>query len=92
MMLAVGVILRLGRWQTALLLVLAVILAVGMPGSSGAISPGALSLGDQSAELFSNRSNDWLLNYLLLLVLTAPLWLLVIAKHGNPFHQIKPGN
>ena len=89
LMLAVGIIVRLGRWQTALLLMLAVILAVGMPGSTSDLYPGGLALMDQSKANFWNGTGGWLSSYLLLLVLTAPLWLLALAKHGNPFRQIQ---
>jgi hypothetical protein len=76
--LAVALIVRSGRWQTAVLLLLAVILAAGMPVSNdgkvhspllpeGTVGPGWAvygALGD----------------YLLLLTFTAPLWLLALWR------------
>jgi hypothetical protein len=88
-MLAVAAIVRLGRWQTALLLMLAVILAIGMPGSSSSPYPAELALAIQPDTGFWNGNGDWLSSYLLMLVLTAPLWLMALAKHGHPFRQVQ---
>jgi hypothetical protein len=71
---AVIAIVRLGRWQTALLLILAMILATGMPGSIG---------GSQS------ETTNGLSNYLLVVILTAPLWLMALAKHFFTRRQIE---
>jgi hypothetical protein len=64
--LAVIAIVRLGRWQTALLLILAVILATGMP----------VSIGNSNSEVDGSNTN-----YLFVLILTAPLWLMALGKH-----------
>jgi hypothetical protein len=88
-MLAVAAIVRLGRWQTALLLILAMILAIGMPGSSSSPYPGELTLSNQPDGNFWNGNGDSLSSYLLMLVLTAPLWLMALAKHGHPFRQVQ---
>ena len=63
---AVVAIVRLGRWQTALLTLLAVILATGMPDPIGKIH----------SEVDGSNTN-----YLLILILTAPLWLMALGKH-----------
>ena len=87
LMLAVAAIVRLGRWQTALLLVLAVILAIGTPTSSSSPYPGGPTLANQTAGNLWNGSSDPLSSYLLLLILTAPLWLMVLAKHAHVLRQ-----
>lgn len=65
--LAVATIVRLGRWQTSLLILLAVILTAGaqLPPESLPSAAG---------------SGGWLANYASLLALTAPLWLLALAR------------
>jgi hypothetical protein len=87
LMLAVAVIVRLGRWQTALLLVLAMILAIGTPTSSSSPYPGGPALANQPEGNIWNGSGDLLSGYWLLLILTAPLWLMVLAKHAHAFRQ-----
>lgn len=72
--LAVFAIVRLGRWQTALLLILAVILATGMPGSIGSMQ---------------SEANNGLSNYFLVIILTAPLWLMALAKHFFARRQVE---
>jgi hypothetical protein len=74
-------IMRLGRWQTALLLILAVILATGMPASLNASYSGNLEYQTDPAAW--RGSNGWMAGYLLTLVLTAPLWLMVFLRHAQ---------
>ena len=64
---AVAAIVRLGRWQSALLILLAVILTAGgqLPSESLPSATG---------------SEGWLANYTSILALTAPLWLLALAR------------
>jgi hypothetical protein len=77
--LAVALIVRSGRWQTAVLLLLAVILAAGMPVSYG---------GRVHSPLLPEKSvyPGWAVygalgDYLLLLTFTAPLWLLALWRY-----------
>ena len=86
-MLAVAAIVRLGRWQTALLLILAVILAIGTPTSSSSSYPGSPILANQPEGNLWNGSGASISNYLLMLVLTAPLWLMALAKHAHALRQ-----
>jgi hypothetical protein len=76
--LAVALIVRSGRWQTAVLLLLAVMLAAGMPFTydgkvhspllpEGTVYPGWAAYGALG-------------DYLLLLTFTAPLWLLALWR------------
>jgi hypothetical protein len=75
--LAVIAIVRLGRWQTAFLLILAVILASGIPSYSNA----EVILVNQADANSLNGTGNWAATYLFMLVLTAPLWLLVLVNH-----------
>jgi len=86
-MLAVAAIVRLGRWQTALLLILAVILAIGTPTSASSSYPGSPILANQPEGNLWNGSGASISNYLLMLVLTAPLWLMALAKHAHALRQ-----
>lgn len=77
--LAVALIVRSGRWQTAVLLLLAVILAAGMPVSYG---------GKVHSPLLPERTvyPGWAVyealgDYLLLVTITAPLWLLALWRY-----------
>jgi hypothetical protein len=77
--LAVALIVRSGRWQTAVLLLLAVILAAGMPVSDN---------GKVYSPLMPERTvyPGWAVyealgDYLLLLTITAPLWLLALWRY-----------
>jgi hypothetical protein len=76
--LAVVIIARRGRWQTALLLLLAVILATSMPVSSASPFPGG-SLGHDDPTPWSG-SGGWLASYLLMFFFTAPLWLVAVWR------------
>jgi hypothetical protein len=76
--LAVALIVRSGRWQTAVLLLLAVMLAAGMPFSYN---------GKVHSPLLPERTiyPGWAVygalgDYLLLLTFTAPLWLLALWR------------
>jgi hypothetical protein len=62
---------RLGRWQTALLLLLLVVLATGMPDSYGSSFAGSADLG---------QAAGWMAGYLGMLVLAAPLWLMALWR------------
>jgi hypothetical protein len=79
-LLTVVVIVRTGRWQTAMLLMLAMLFAVG---------PTITSIEIDSYKLFSeyNLVSDpppfALYNILLLIVLTTPLWLLAVWRQTN---------
>jgi hypothetical protein len=68
---AVVAIMRLGRWQTALLLLLLVILATGMPDSNGVLQPGQTAW---------SGAGNWMAGYVGMLVLTAPLWLMALWR------------
>ncbi len=76
--LAVALIVRSGRWQTAVLLLLAVILAAGMPFSyNGTVhSP----LWPEDTVYPGWAAYGALGDYLLLLTFTAPLWLLALWR------------
>jgi hypothetical protein len=86
---AVAATVRIGRWQTAVLLVLAVLLAIGQPGSAMVATPGILSTPYMPAPI--NPSGGGMSHMILLLLLTAPLWLLAFWRHVrrqdfNGFH------
>lgn len=89
LLLAVVMIVRIGRWQTALLLILAVILAIGMPSTSSNLYPESIALVNQPDGNFWNGNGDSLSSYLLMFVLTAPLWLMALAKHGQAIRQVQ---
>jgi len=78
--LAVIAIVRVGRWQTAVWLILAVILAAGLPLSYGT------SLFNKIPTTYGDDPDGWSLmievigNYAAILVFTAPLWLLALWR------------
>jgi hypothetical protein len=78
--LAVVAIVRLGRWQTALLLILAVILAAGMPDSYGAHYSGSLVLGSQADPAAWSEVGGWMRSYIAIFLFTAPLWLMALCR------------
>jgi hypothetical protein len=78
---AVVVIVRLGRWQTALLIILAVILATSTPASRGAPYSGSLALEYQPDPAPWSGANGWMASYTLTLIFTAPLWLMAFWRH-----------
>lgn len=71
---AVIAIVRLGRWQTALLLLLLISLATGLPDSYG-VSP--------SASTGWSEAGGWLAGYVGILLLTAPLWLMALWRQAQ---------
>jgi hypothetical protein len=76
--LVVAAIVRIGRWQTAVLMVLAVLLAVGLPTTTAANIPGSpLASYLAGPGAIENMGATQLL---FLLFLTAPLWLLAIWR------------
>ncbi|UCH61206.1 MAG: hypothetical protein JSV61_06920 [Anaerolineales bacterium] len=78
--LAVAAIVRVGRWQTAVWLILAVILAAGLPLSYGT------SLFNNAPTIEQGEPDGMSLligvigNYAAILVFTAPLWLLALWR------------
>ena len=78
--LAVIAIVRVGRWQTAVWLILAVILAAGLPLSYNA------SFFNNQPVSYRQEPEGWNLvlgvvgNYAAMLVFTAPLWLLALWR------------
>lgn len=80
---AVVAIIRLGRWQTALLLILAVVLAVGMPASSGIPYAGLPALEYQLDPAAWGGADGWAAGYLFTLIFTAPLWLMALWRHAG---------
>lgn len=76
-------IVRLGRWQTALLLILVVILATGMPDSYGSHYSIEFAMQPQSDSVSWSRANGWMTNYTLMLVFTAPLWLMAVWRQAG---------
>ncbi len=73
---AVIAIVRLGRWQTALLILLALILSTGMPFSLNPSFPRSPGLDSQAAPAPWYGADGWLVGYVFVLILTAPLWLM----------------
>ena len=80
---AVVAILRLGRWQTALLLILAVILATSKPASLGVPYTGSLPLQYQLDPAPWSGPNGWMAGYTFALLFTAPLWLMALWRHAQ---------
>lgn len=84
--LVVAAVVRIGRWQTAVLMLLAVLLAVGLPAAPGA------NLEDASTLLvYLGRSNNapgqGMSQFFILLLLTAPLWALAVWGYANRRQQ-----
>ena len=78
--LAVIAIVRAGRWQTAVLLLMAVLLAVGIPlPSAGGYYPNLTSSLNTNPGVPSPGLTT---NYWLLLFLTSPLWLLALWRQA----------
>jgi hypothetical protein len=71
---------RLGRWQTALLLILAVILATGMPDSYGLPLSGNLARQNPAGPAPWSGANGWMTSYTVMLLFTAPLWLMALWR------------
>jgi hypothetical protein len=80
---AVVVIVRLGRWQTALLIILAIILATSMPASRGTPYSGSLALEYQPDPAPWREANGWMASYTFTLIFTAPLWLMALWRHAQ---------
>jgi hypothetical protein len=80
---AVVAILRLGRWQTALLLLLVVILATSTPASLGVPYSGSLALEYQLDPAPWSGPNGWMAGYTFALLFTAPLWLMALWRHAQ---------
>jgi hypothetical protein len=83
LMAAVIAIMRLGRWQTALLLLLVVILVTSMPASWGIPYSASLALDAQPDPAPWSGPNGWMVSYTITLILTAPLWLMALWRHGQ---------
>ena len=78
--LAVVAIARLGRWQTALLLLLALILATGMPESFTGRGLESAYLPEQPDPAAWAGIAGWMASYTVTLVFTAPLWLVTLMR------------
>ncbi len=81
--LSVVAIMRLGRWQTALLLILALILATSKPASLGAAYSGSLDLAYQLNPAPWSGPHGWMAGYTFALLFTAPLWLMALWRHAQ---------
>lgn len=79
---SVVAIMRLGRWQTALLLILALILATSKPASLGVPYSGSLALEYQLNPAPWSGPNGWMAGYTFALLFTAPLWLMAFWRHA----------
>ena len=78
--LAVIAIVRVGRWQTAVWLILAVILAAGLPLSYGTTFFKDLPVSSRQEPEGWNLVIGVISNYAAMLVFTAPLWLLALWR------------
>lgn len=81
--LAVLVIVRVGRWQTAVWLILAVILAAGLPISYGNSIFTHAGPPYRVPSNALNFANGVLVDYFVIFVFTAPLWLLALWRQSN---------
>lgn len=81
--LAVFTIVRVGRWQTAVWLILAVILAAGLPVSYGTTYFSNLPPYYRPEPSAMNIVRGVLGNYAAILVFTAPLWLLALWRQAH---------
>lgn len=73
-------IVRLGRWQTAVLILMAVLLASGLPDSYGRFQTGAIGWHHLPGPAPWYGPEGWMAGYTLVVVFTAPLWLLALWK------------
>lgn len=81
--LAVFTIVRVGRWQTAVWLILAVILAAGLPVSYGTTFFSNLPPYYRPEPNVMNVMRGVLGNYAAILIFTAPLWLLALWRQAH---------
>lgn len=83
---AVAAVVRIGRWQTAALMLLAVLLAVGLPAAPGAGVEGASALLVYLGRP-SNAPDLGISQFFILFLLTAPLWMLAVWRNANRQQQ-----
>jgi hypothetical protein len=80
---AVVAIIRLGRWQTTLLIILALTLVTSMPVSLGPTSLRGIGLENQSPPAPWGGADGWMVSYTFILILTAPLWLMALWRQAQ---------